>query len=286
MMKFTVYDIRDCLYDFERTKKLAEAIKKVVKKRDVVVDAGSGSGVLALLALRAGARKVFAIESNKRQRRVIRQNAEMNSLKDQVKVIIGDAKKVQLPEKVNVIICELIHTGTFFEPQMQVINNLKKYLHKDGIIIPERLWSYIELVNAETGFYGLKLSYESRPEIRDRILSERKEFDDIWFNEEEPVKLNTIISMKAKEAGLANAVRITGKLKLTKNIFLQRAKHILMPEIIFLKKPFRVVKGRTYYLHISFVGGADTTTVKIKRIEKPNDRLLRKCTYIPEKILS
>src|SRR5690242_17198143 len=136
-MLFTVYDIRDCLYDTERTQKLAKAIQLAVNQGDIVVDAGSGSGILALLALKAGAARAYAIESNNRQKKVIQNNARLNGLNKRLKIIIGDAKKVKIPEKVDLIVCELIHTGTFFEPQMQVINNLRKFLKPDGKIIPE-----------------------------------------------------------------------------------------------------------------------------------------------------
>jgi len=53
---------RKLLADGTRTLAFREALRRAVNAGDVVVDVGSGSGVLAFFAVEAGARKVFAIE--------------------------------------------------------------------------------------------------------------------------------------------------------------------------------------------------------------------------------
>ncbi len=56
--------IDECLLDVERTEAFGKAIERTVKKGDTVLDAGTGSGILALMATRAGAKKVYAVEAN------------------------------------------------------------------------------------------------------------------------------------------------------------------------------------------------------------------------------
>lgn len=51
------------LSDRNRTESFIAAINRVVKKGDVVIDIGTGTGVLAIAAARAGASKVYAIEA-------------------------------------------------------------------------------------------------------------------------------------------------------------------------------------------------------------------------------
>ena len=52
------------LLDVNRNSAYENAIRSLVKPGDVVIDAGTGTGLLAMIAARAGAKKVFAIEMN------------------------------------------------------------------------------------------------------------------------------------------------------------------------------------------------------------------------------
>lgn len=53
---------RRMVADRPRTDAFAAAIREVVRPTDTVLDVGTGTGILAMLAARAGARKVYAID--------------------------------------------------------------------------------------------------------------------------------------------------------------------------------------------------------------------------------
>jgi predicted RNA methylase len=50
--------------DYVRNNAYEAAINEVVNSESVVIDLGTGTGLLALMAARAGAKRVYAIERN------------------------------------------------------------------------------------------------------------------------------------------------------------------------------------------------------------------------------
>jgi len=77
----------------------SEAIAQAVRPGDCVVDIGSGPGVFALLACKAGARKVYAIDTK----------AWLNSdgclrprtaMSERIEVLRGDSRQILLPSGV------------------------------------------------------------------------------------------------------------------------------------------------------------------------------------------
>lgn len=80
-----------------------------VKKGDVAVDFGTGSGVIAvLIAAKTEAAKVYALEKQKIMCDLARKNAEHNNLSDRIEVVEGDiaqADKLLGKESVNVVVC-------------------------------------------------------------------------------------------------------------------------------------------------------------------------------------
>ena len=63
-----------------------------------VLDVGTGSGILAIWAAQAGARKVYAVEATKMCEHA-RQLVKANGLEGVVEVIEGSIEDVTLPEK-------------------------------------------------------------------------------------------------------------------------------------------------------------------------------------------
>jgi len=60
---------------------------------DTVVDLGTGSGVLAIAALKLGAGRAIAIDLDPEAARVAQRNAELNGVADRIVVLEGDALK-------------------------------------------------------------------------------------------------------------------------------------------------------------------------------------------------
>lgn len=77
-----------------------------VKKRDIVVDLGTGTGIIPiLLSARTGCR-VIGVEIQKACADLARENAEINGLKDRIEIIHADLRQMHLEERaVSAVVC-------------------------------------------------------------------------------------------------------------------------------------------------------------------------------------
>jgi len=82
------------------------AIARAVRPGDAVVDLGCGPGIFALLACKAGARRVYAIDMDG----VVefgRHLAAVNGFSDRIHFLRGDSRSIHLPERVSVIVSDV-----------------------------------------------------------------------------------------------------------------------------------------------------------------------------------
>src|SRR5207247_1870624 len=96
-----------------RTAAFARAIEARVTEGAVVVDIGTGSGIMAMMACRAGARRVYALEPDD-VIQVAREAAAANGFADRICFIQAASADVDVPEPVDGIVSDLRGALPFF----------------------------------------------------------------------------------------------------------------------------------------------------------------------------
>jgi predicted RNA methylase len=130
---------RAMLQDRARVEALARAIAAVVRPGDVVVEIGTGSGLLAVLAARAGARRVHAIEATELWQ-VARDVVARNGVAGVVEVHHGLSLDLELPERGDVLISETLgHLGVDEGIVTTVADARARLLTADARLLPERI---------------------------------------------------------------------------------------------------------------------------------------------------
>ncbi len=130
------------LNDRARTASYQRAIRETVTADDVVVDVGTGTGVLAITAALAGARHVYAIEGS-RMGRLAQQAFVANGLGDRISLVEGRSTHLDLPEKADVLVSEIIGNDPLDEGILETTSDAVKRLLKPGArLIPETLHIY------------------------------------------------------------------------------------------------------------------------------------------------
>src|SRR5262245_18184769 len=89
----------------ERILAFQSAIRSTVRPGDVVIEIGAGVGTYSFFAAQAGARRVYAIETE-RIVQVAQELAARNSLAQQITFVACLSTDVELPEKADVLVLE------------------------------------------------------------------------------------------------------------------------------------------------------------------------------------
>jgi hypothetical protein len=133
---------RRMLVDEVRLDAYRRALEATVQPGDVVIDAGSGSGVLAVMAALAGAEKVYALEQSSFAE-MIPVVAEASGVGDRVEVIRGDFMLSETPRKARVMVTETFGAWAFAEdPVPDVSACARRNMTEDAVVIPGavKLW--------------------------------------------------------------------------------------------------------------------------------------------------
>ena len=148
-------DFYAMLSDTTRMKAYKQAILNNVKSGDIVLDLGAGTGILSFLALKAGAKKVYAIEKSD-SIELAKKISTLNGFDDKIIFINKNSLDVNLDEKVDVILSETLGSFGVDENTLEFILDARdRFLKDDGKIIPEKIKMYLAPIEAKKTYQKL-----------------------------------------------------------------------------------------------------------------------------------
>lgn len=112
------------------------------------MDIGTGTGLLSIYAHQAGIPRIFACDRNETMFEIAQEVLKANQLEEQVKLIRKLSNDLVIgkdtPEKVDLIVTEILDSGILGEGILQSLIHAKKYLLKEkGQIIPWKVKIFI-----------------------------------------------------------------------------------------------------------------------------------------------
>ena len=139
------YDFhRLMLNDHIRMVNYENAIKQVIKAGMTVADIGVGTGILSLWALEAGAKKVYGIDVNKNIIEKAKERINQAGFSNKFEVFNDLSYKISLPEKVDVIVSEILGNLGDNEDMTPILDDAqKRFLKEGGQIIPKKVETFL-----------------------------------------------------------------------------------------------------------------------------------------------
>jgi 16S rRNA G966 N2-methylase RsmD len=137
----------DMLLSKERNDFYNDLIKDNCKDK-VVFEIGTGSGLLSVLAVRHGARKVICCEENPLLIEAATQLFQRLGVADKIQLIQKNSKDIKTEElpPVDVVLHELFGSDPFEEEFIPTLQDARRFMKPDGIFLPDQLQIIYQVV--------------------------------------------------------------------------------------------------------------------------------------------
>jgi predicted RNA methylase len=234
-----------------------------VQNDSYVVDIGTGTGVLAFYAAKAGARRVTGIDVNPDSIEYARLAAKQNGLEDITDFKVCHFSEFVPDEEADVVICEMLSSIMLVEQQVDACKYaIQSILKKEGNIIPRNATVYVAPAECPSIWQRTvldELEFPRLPQTSDSGQSEDlanlevlKVFDFSSVNQNNPV--DKVIEFSIVADGRVNGIGGLFEAELTDSIKLTMEdgwRDLFMP----LKEPIDVEEGTMLKVRISYVPG-------------------------------
>ncbi|MFH1520766.1 MAG: 50S ribosomal protein L11 methyltransferase [Candidatus Micrarchaeota archaeon] len=246
-----------------RNKAFRRAFEKLAPDR-IVVDVGTGSGIMAIYAALAGAKQVIAIEKDERMAKIAKANFDRNGLGDRIKLIVGDALEMtrrDIPQ-IDLLVGELLSTWCVVEPQVPVFRHLIGISRDRIITIPRRVINYAEGVHASfgdnEGLVYIPTTYFEFQELDPKAdkFTTRVKASEIVFSREQELDVTIQISLRALQSGAINALRLASITETCNGITFNPKDDTMPNMIVPLSEEIPLVPGQIISLTIAYTYGA------------------------------
>ncbi|MHA2004833.1 MAG: 50S ribosomal protein L11 methyltransferase [Candidatus Thorarchaeota archaeon] len=172
---FSILHAASLLSHRSRLSKFDEALKRVMTEDSYVVDLGTGTGVLAMMAARAGAKKVTAVEIDRISVEYAKNAIKQNGLEDVIEVVRSHYANFKPREKADIVTCEMLSSAMLVEPQVPASQWAMESILKDkGILLPRSATVYIAPVECHSvweRFSTAGFDFPRVPQTMDRDAS-------------------------------------------------------------------------------------------------------------------
>jgi len=179
------------LADRVRVDAYARALRTVVGPGSVVLEIGTGPGVMAVLACELGAKRVYAIESASIIQ-VAREVAVANQCADRIEFFEALSTNVELPVPADVIVSDMRGILPLFAQHIpSIIDARRRFLAPGGTLVPKRDQIWAAVVEAPQTYGDIVSAWDDNSLGQDLTPARRRAVNDYCQVRVKPEQLLT-----------------------------------------------------------------------------------------------
>lgn len=274
---------RTLLSEKGRCESYRRALLDTVKKGDVVMDIGSGTGVLSFFACQAGAKKVYAVEAGgviELSKKIF----EGSDYEDRVVFLNDFSYRLKRLEPVDVLVTDTFESFGFNGGILgSVLDARRRFLKKNGAIIPQSIEIFIAPVELpglykkinfwKNNRYGMNLSkigsfvanqfYPIKPNLLgpSALLSEPRSIAHVDLSKIRTSDVYGEASFVIKQKSTLHGIAGWFSAELSKGVSMSNAPDVMNPKwnnLFFpLEEPLSLKKGDRIHIIIEAKANGD-----------------------------
>jgi protein arginine N-methyltransferase 1 len=181
----------EMIADRIRVEAFKQALRGAIRPGAVVMDIGTGPGIMAVLACQLGASRVYAIEpSNVAQ--LAREVAATNSCAEKIVFLEDLSVNVSIPVRVDVIVSDMRGVLPLFENHIpSIVDARRRFLAPGGTLIARKDWIWAAVVEAPEAYGKIVDPWTSNVLGQDLTIARQKALNDFRKARVKPEQLLT-----------------------------------------------------------------------------------------------
>ena len=228
-------------------------------KDAVVCEIGVGTLPLTKLYM-PHVKKAYLIENNPDLVPFIQQEVAKYDWADKVEVLFADALTVELPEKVDHIIGELMSIYCANEFQVQIFQHMRNYLKPEGHLFPNRIVNFARLCEAEIdeGIHHYPVMFTRHQPM---FLSQQFLVNEIELLKEKKQGVKLSFSVPALFTGTVNTLYLESYVEVSKGANFTGTDSLMPPTVLKTTNTLEVEAGDLIHIDFSFDYGSSLDNI-------------------------
>ena len=249
----------------ETDKQRVDAFQKAFKinnnlKDAIVCEVGVGTLPLTKLYM-PYVKKAYLIENNPDLIPFINNEIAKYSWKDKVEVIYADALTVELPEKVDFVIGELMSIYCANEFQVQIFQHMREYLKPEGKLLPNRIVNFARLCEAQIDdtihHYPVNFTRHQPMFLTKQFLA-----NEIELMKEKKQGVNLSFSVPVLFSGKVNALYLESYVEISEGANFTGTDSLMPPTVLKTTNTQEVKAGDLVHIDFDFQYGASLDDIR------------------------